>query len=244
MSSSNHKPRIQKPSHALTVMAKIKPVWWTKYEQQIKEHWTRFIEFTEKYDKAVVALSTLGIFLFTFALFVATYLLYTAGEQQSERQLRAYISVRADYVYAFGPNIPVEVRFPLFNHGQTPAYKVSQAAAVDILPFPLPKRFRLPENTVPAAGSFVLHPQASFAGHVFAKRMFSAAEIGQVTTNSGARIYIYGAVKYKDAFKRKRGTMFCFSIVGDNNLAAVSGGAPIPAAEIKFQPSEEFNQAT
>src|SRR5437868_9091936 len=53
--------------------------------------WNKFIEWTERNDKAVVAISTVIIAAFTAALFAATFLLWFAGERHSERELRAYV---------------------------------------------------------------------------------------------------------------------------------------------------------
>jgi hypothetical protein len=146
---------------------------WAKYKQAIKKYWECFLEASSKWHDAILAICTALIAMFTALLFVATVLLWWGGEKNSEKQLRAYVSVNANYIYAFGPQIPVQIRFALTNHGQTPAYHVSQASAVDILPYPLPKGFKLPTNTTPAPGSFVLHPRAFYNGYTIAKRVFS-----------------------------------------------------------------------
>jgi hypothetical protein len=216
---------------------------WAKYKQGIAYYWKRFFEFSERWHDAIIAIGTAFIAAFTGLLFVATILLWWGGERSSYRQLRAYVSVTANYVYAFGPQTPSQIRFAMTNHGQTPAYKTSSSAAVDILPFPLPKGFKLPIDTNPAPSSFVLHPQASFAGNVVAKRTFTSAEIADAVANNGKRIYVYGTVKYEDLAGDQRFTDFCYSVIGDQNLAAVSGGTPIPTVDIKFSPAEDFNQA-
>jgi hypothetical protein len=111
--------------------------WWAKYKQKIKERWTRFIEFTEKYDKAIIALSTLGIFLFTLALFLATYLLYTAGERHSERQLRAYIFLSYAEISNIVSEQDLTSKIVVKNFGQTPAYDVTASLGVGGSPVPI-----------------------------------------------------------------------------------------------------------
>lgn len=50
-------------------------------EQKQQNYGKRFIAFVEVHDKFVVAIGTVVIAAFTLALFVATYLLWTAGER-------------------------------------------------------------------------------------------------------------------------------------------------------------------
>jgi hypothetical protein len=122
---------------------------WAKYKQGIAYYWKRFFEFSERWHDAIIAIGTAFIAAFTGLLFVATILLWWGGERSSYRQLRAYVSVTANYVYAFGPQTPSQIRFAMTNHGQTPAYKTSSSAAVDILPFPLPKGSNFPLIQIP-----------------------------------------------------------------------------------------------
>jgi len=200
--------------------------------------------------KDPITVYTFWLVCFTGVLAVATIILAVftvdlarTSKKTAERQLRAYVSARPDYVYAFGLNIPVEIKVRIINHGQTPAYNVAQTAAVDALPYPLPAGFPLPKSMIPAPATLVLHPNALIDTHVTGKRVLSATEIGQVTANHGLRIYVFGTVKYRDAFKQDRETRFCFSVIGDKNLATVAGGVPIPTVDIKFEPSENHNEA-
>ena len=130
------------------------------------------------------------------------------------------------------------------NHGQTPAYDVSHAAEIAILPHPLPPNFQFPAQ-FPVASRFVLHPRASFDAGVVAPRPFTGVEIVQATTNDGFRIYLYGSVTYRDAFKKHRETTFCVSIVPSENLVAMSRGRPLPKdVNIDFHAADQHNEAT
>src|SRR5437870_3357120 len=75
---------------------------------------------------AVLAIATIVLAAFTIDLAFTS-------RKTAKRQLRAYVAARAISVFGFGPNIPVRIMFRMTNHGQTPAYDVSHAAAIAIL---------------------------------------------------------------------------------------------------------------
>jgi hypothetical protein len=198
-----------------------------------------------------ITLYTFWLVLFTGVLAVATIILATftidlafTSRRTAKRQLRAYVAARAISVYGFGPNIPVKIGFSMTNHGQTPAYDVSHAAAIEILPHPLPPNFQLPTPIIPTPASFVLHPNASFEAVIVTATAFNAVQINMVTSNNGFRIYLYGTVRYRDAFDERRETAFCVSVVPSENLLAISHGPPFPPVKLAFHASEQHNEAT
>src|SRR5437870_4192734 len=93
-----------------------------------KEHEQSYIErmlkLVRDYNAEVVAISTGIMALFTIALFAATFALWFGGERHSQRELRAYISVRPSVVFNFAspPAAIVGVRCVMANHGKTPAF--------------------------------------------------------------------------------------------------------------------------
>jgi hypothetical protein len=185
---------------------------------------------------AILALATIILAAFTIDLAFTS-------RKTAQRQLRAYVAVRAENVYPFSPDIPVGIRFRMTNHGQTPAYDVSHTAAVAILPHPLPPNFQFPAPPVSVASRFVLHPRASFEAGVVAPRPYNGVEINQAT--NGFRIYLYGSVTYRDAFKKHRETTFCVSIVPSQNLVAMSRGRDLPTpVNIDFHAADQHNEAT
>jgi hypothetical protein len=187
---------------------------------------------------AVLAVATIFLAAFTIDLALTS-------RKTAQRQLRAYVAARAENVSAFGPDVPVGIRFRMTNHGQTPAYDVSHTAAIPILPHPLPPDFQFLAPPVSIASRFVLHPRASFDAGVVAPRPFTDVEIVQATTNNGFRIYLYGTVTYRDAFNKHRETTFCLSVVPSQNLIAMSRGQPLPKpVNLDFQASEQHNEAT
>jgi hypothetical protein len=185
----------------------------------------------------VLAVATILLAMFTIDLAITS-------RRTGKRQLRAYVAARAITVSGFGPGIPVGIRFRMTNHGQTPAYDVSHASAIEILPHPLPPNFQLAIPTIPTPSSFVLHPNASFDAAIVALAPFNAVQIDMATKNEGFRIYLYGTVTYRDAFDEKRETTFCLSVVPSENLLAISHGPPFRLVELAFHASEQHNEAT
>jgi hypothetical protein len=185
----------------------------------------------------VLALATIILAAFTIDLAITS-------RKTAKQQLRAYVAARAISVSGFGPNIPVRIMFRMTNHGQTPAYDVSHAATIAILHYPLPPNFQFPAPPTPRASRFVLHPRAPFDAGIVAPAPFDAVQIGMATMNEGFRIYLYGIVTYKDAFKESRKTTFCLSVVPTENLLAISHGPPFPNVELAFHASEQHNEAT
>jgi hypothetical protein len=187
---------------------------------------------------AVLAIATIVLAAFTIDLAVT-------ARRTAKRQLRAYVAARAISISGFSPEIPVVMRFSMTNHGQTPAYDVSHASAIAILPHPLPPNHPLPILTIPTPANFVLHPNASFDAATVAPNPFNAVQINMATTNPGFRIYLHGTVTYRDAFDEPRNTTFCVSVVPNQNLLALSHGPPFPPpVEIAFHAAEQHNEAT
>jgi hypothetical protein len=98
---------------------------WAEIKKNAKEYWTQFVEHVERRSAFYVALSGIAVAGFTLALFIATFLLWFAGERHSERQLRAYVSTSSGSMRVVniaqggqGFQITIELR----NAGQTPGY--------------------------------------------------------------------------------------------------------------------------
>src|SRR5438105_1576688 len=103
----------------------------------------------------------------------------------------------------------------------------SQAAAIAILHHPLSPNFQFPDPPIPMASRFVLHPRASFDAAIVATVPVNAVQIDMATKNEGFRIYLYGAVSYRDALDERRETTFCLAVVPSENLLAISHGPPL-----------------
>jgi flagellar basal body-associated protein FliL len=194
------------------------------YKQYIKDSWIHFIEVTEKYDKAVVALATVGIFAFTLALFVATYLLYEAGERHSERQLRAYITIlHGSIVYGqtaapdgtVTPGVTITVE--LKNSGQTPAYRLVTWLAEPKI---------LEKNAIPWGPNTLKASKDSILGAGVTTRLhwtMPITDADRVEINNGAKkIFVWGGADYLDAFKQKR--TYTFRAANQHSSVIALGG--------------------
>ncbi len=234
-SNANAQPPVDQNSQA-------KPESGTTQPENQHSFLQQFLDFAAVNDRAILALSTLAVAGFTFCLVIANFFLWNAGERHSERQLRGYISAAPDYIFDFSPTQLVTIRYTITNHGLTPAYKVSNAAIVDILSYPLPLDYPFPA-TVPPERSQTLNPQEFFYGRTTAARLFTASEISDAVTNNGSRIYIFGTLNYVDAFGKKRQTTFCRSAVGSPNLAAVGAGGTQSRVDITYEICDQHNDA-
>jgi hypothetical protein len=205
-----------------------------KREKEEKAATDRRIEITTYIVAGATAVQAIGLILTIIAM-----------NRTARRQLRAYLSAQPNYVFNFNPSVLAEIKFTIVNHGQTPAYKVQCSGVVDILPYPLPFNHPFPKLPEPRSKSrFVIHPRGNMDHHAIAARLFTANEISQIVAGTQFRLYILGEVNYIDVFKKKRTTTLCFSVVGDQNLAATTGSESIPTIEIKFEPTEQHNDAT
>jgi hypothetical protein len=209
------------------------------------EFWPAIWGYKLKVSDTMLVAATFLLFIATLGLWVATRHLVRDAERISERQLRAYIDGRASNISPFSTAIPIRMTFRMTNHGRTPAYNVSHASAITVLPHPLPPNFQF-AAPVPAPSHFTLHPGVHFDAGIVAPNTLTAHEINAVTTANGAmRIYLYGTIGYADFLNRRRETKFCLSVLPGQNLAAISQGqAPAQPVAIDFGACEQHNEAT
>jgi hypothetical protein len=118
----------------------------------------------------------------------------------TRRQLRAYVFVEAhpDDQPTFDANIEIRVPLHLHNRGQTPAYRVSQWIECRILPHPLVREPPTPE--IPTPFTFIdLGPTAEFSIFAHLERGLTDLEKEGLTAGTMG-VYIYGEIRYGDAF--------------------------------------------
>jgi len=171
---------------------------------------------THDNDKAVVAAFTIILGISTIGLWIATYRLWQVtnetldhAEDSSERQLRAYIWTEIIPVEFNRPNFYVTCKFR--NSGQTPAYKVHLWAQAIPVAEPPPFNFRFADPpAIVDNPRFVINPTSQH---------FSTLEIegiaGPITVSEKMAIqegyltvYMWGEVRYEDAFGNNRTTKF------------------------------------
>lgn len=239
---SHQPPQLQTPAVATNLPAGIekittsaRPSWEQKDEMKEEGWWAKL--FADP-----VAFFTCLLFFATLALWWATRRLVVGAEKSSERQLRAYISSRPDFIHSFSPKTLATMRYTIENHGQTPAYSMRNSAVVDILPYPLPEEFKFPPLPESMGAPMTLHPKETIFGNVTAQRNFSAKEISDAANDSGYRIYCFGIVTY-ETFGSTHTTKFCRSIVGCPNLQSVGSGTTKPNLDLSYAITSRHNEA-
>jgi hypothetical protein len=163
-------------------------------------------------------------------------------DETAVRQLRAYVSAQMGV-----GNIPVQnltstaavnTHVLIYNHGRTPAYQVEVLAGIDVLPYPLSANYRLPAVTPPPRpiSKTVIHPDGHTINGTFSAAPISAFQMNQIQTGSH-RLYVFGTIKYIDAFKKPRTTTFCAAV---QLLQAGVTWAQIYAGNGSFMAAFEF----
>lgn len=182
----------------------------SKKNDESYERW--FFEFLEHHDSAIVALGTLALVGVTLILAIATFFLWWAtralvkgAEDTAQRQLRAYVFVAFADLRNVGVGGPMIGTVRIVNNGQTPAYKLvgwtrlgfdTKLGVGDLTPFNLGPRGAQFSYTV--TGKLVL-TEADYAGIVQGK----------------TPVYVYGEIRYEDAFGKKQFTRFRLMYKGD-----------------------------
>jgi hypothetical protein len=131
-------------------------------------------------------------------------------KERTALQMRAYLSVEVgeatyqerDKGYRF------EARPFIVNSGNTPAHKVRFWAKAEILPVPLPAGHELPDGG-PFGGEAVVGPrQHTIIGGAI-NDFVDDNQVDAIKAGKGQGLYIWGQVKYEDAFGELHETHFC-----------------------------------
>ncbi|GEM_PF-3989196 len=162
-------------------------------------------------DKIAAVATAVGFL--QFVVLVATVHVMRRSARQ---QLRGYVSAFPDFIRSFDEQTLAEISFTTRNVGQTPAYDITHSSDIEVLPQPLPPGYRFPEPTGDRSTPTVLFPGRDFNGTKRAARTFSVDEILRIR-NDEARIYIWGEIRYRDAFNKKRWTRFAANVSADRD---------------------------
>jgi hypothetical protein len=135
--------------------------------------------------------------------------LAATARDTAERQLRAYLQF-SPYVNNsvwFNTVHLAEGRIYIKNSGQTPAYEVKTDVAMLPAAFPPPKT--LPDF-IPQVEPylFVIHPGEGYNIKMATNRHLTQDEVDQLIPGTNLRLYLYGEVRYRDAFGKDRYTRF------------------------------------
>lgn len=164
----------------------------------------------------------------TFALFITTAWLVWITREGSRRQLRAYVLVESCKLTKDKDDSPV-VHLVTKNFGQTPAHDVVTWIGTRVDEYPLQSELPDPGDAVRAHPS-IIGPGSFQESFVTVTRQ-NWAQWELIRAKEGA-VYVWGRVKYTDAFRKSRTTRFRLMLQGDH---AVDNG--------RFGNCEEGNYA-
>jgi hypothetical protein len=159
-----------------------------------------------------VAFFTFWLAISTIGLGVSTILLWRAGENQkrlmadtAERQLRAYVNVAGGKITFEQPDAP-EWHLVVKNFGQTPAYDVRHWTHIWITEYPLSVELPVPDPDFPMSNS-ILAP-GNHEDMVWKKEPPIPANSLELIGTPAGTIFIYGEIRYVDAFGKHRLTRY------------------------------------
>nr|WP_294523724.1 hypothetical protein [uncultured Rhodopila sp.] len=155
----------------------------------------------------IASIATL-VGLLQFAALVATYWVMRRAARQ---QLRAYISGLPDFVSSFDETHRPRASYTLRNVGQTPAFELVHRSGIAAFPYPLPLSFKLPPITNPMTAPIVLFSNIPLNGYTEKGTPFSDIELAGIRSGL-MRVYIFGEIRYRDVFHKRRWTTFCSSV--------------------------------
>lgn len=186
----------------------------------------QFLHWIAENDKAVVALSTIAMALFTGALVAATAALWWGGQRHSERELRAYVCVVGAVIERFEIGDTVRVTMDIKNAGKTPAFAVTLGATLDIAPIER-REFPTYPSKIPIRSNSSLGP-----GNEIRIERERASPLDPDRHNDVARgklgVFLFGQVRYFDVFNKERFVNFRFVALGE---------------QLDFLPTEEGNES-
>lgn len=178
-------------------------------EEEHESNETRIARGTEELvtETSRLVIVTAALSAFTFALFVATYLLVKDAKETGQKELRAYVGIKPD------PNeFPTldelhtkGLKFIIVNYGQTPAHDVEHVIAMGGF---TEDPFFEPMDFSKSGSRFVLFPSATSDLNV--RRTTPFQEGDKEAIRIGAiKIYVWGELRYRDVFnKKQRHTFF------------------------------------
>jgi hypothetical protein len=207
-------------------------------EKEGTEFWPPLWGYRLKITDTLVAAFTALLFFATLALWWSTRRLVRGAQETAQRQLRAYVFVESASITHVDNNEGVpEVVVTVRNFGQTPAYKLANLTCLALCPHPAPPHITaameqdmladITASTDMGPGHFQQAPVSTNLGRPFTEEEMQGLASGKYV------IYVYGRVRYVDAFGNKQLTKYRFMTGGE---AGVRGG--------QLAGCEEGNEAT
>ena len=195
--------------------------------------------FVEIHGNGITAFATLAIALFTWTLWRSSEKMWTAtqdalrhAEETAERQLRAYVHVARGGIKFDSPETS-EWHLEIKNFGQTPAYNVRQWTHIWITAWPLQETLPAPPADFQTAKS-ILAPGGLEIMVWIKSPPIPTKSLPLIGTRSGT-IYIYGEIRYVDAFQKERFTKYRLIYGGPRDHGSGAGS---------LMPDHDGNDAT
>jgi hypothetical protein len=146
------------------------------------------------------------------AFLAAAWQGYIANDSE-KRQLRAYVGVHQVGYMGLENSDPIGVGFSFINHGQTPAQKFNLIGVIDLLPYPLPTGYVLPEppGRSKQDGVIFTNETQPMIGWTWERDKIDATTKKEIiSANPKHEIYAHGVATYDDIFGAHWRTEFCF----------------------------------
>jgi hypothetical protein len=186
-------------------------------------------DFVHENGEAIIAAFTVILAFSTIFLWVATRSLVKGAERTARFQLRAYIGIDQITISNVSAGEKPLVHVRIKNYGQTPAYDVRHFLE-SIVAEKGNETFVL--DRVRPRGAVILDPTNMFGVRSTMDNPLTAADHAAVMDDT-KRIFFFGEVHYRDAFKHDRVTYLRYE----------TSGATLTAEKL-FSISHQGNSAT
>ena len=168
---------------------------------------------------------TAGLTVYTYRLWGATDRLVTDAKDTSQRQLRAYVSVKNGKISEFSTTEHIMAKLTIINCGNTPAYSLQKVSGITLTEFPLQHDIASQITSKFADGDFpkskeTLGPGAELQVIGQFSALLEDTHISAIKSGTSA-IYFFGEIRYLDAFERPQYMKFRYFVGGG---AVIVGG--------------------
>jgi hypothetical protein len=162
------------------------------------------------------------VVLCTVVLAIAALGQFELTRRTAKRQLRAYVMPElasiADYSTIKPPPPAIftghlGAAVLIKNSGQTPAYKLVHWGAVIVLPANMEDSLMTPKR-LPEIAATTLGPGCTIHRTGWTEAKISTDQINAIRSGE-SKVFVYGKIIYRDAFRRRRETTYRLSYAGN-----------------------------
>ena len=192
----------------------------------------------------VSAIATAVVAVFTIKLTGATKALKTETratlehlERSSRQELRAYVNVVSAVMTGHESTVPTAA-IVMRNCGKTPAYNVRSWISMWIAEYPLTETLTYPPHDFRTSSS-ILAPDGRETMFIRKSPPIAHEYVKELGTHTGT-IYVYGEIRYRDAFGSDRWTKYRLMFGGPEGHPGIEGRG----VDGNMSPCQEGNDAT